>query len=681
MPDSKPAYLDQLDLSVRARNCLRRNGIISVDQLLVIDDNSLLKIRGMGESTIAELRLEVQNFLMANPSHKPSLSQNAAVDPDGSVMQEISIGHLLSDSGALLSTPDDIKIDALHLSTRTKQALLRGKILYVRQLATKSTTELLDIKNLGGKALEEIQQCLEDFMLNKAIYEKSSDELLKDVHEVITEMDSYPLLHNKHYLLLPLQEISVVRLALPTRTLIYLRSKHVNTVFDMLKRKSILLDLTPLDWQYAESYLDWLVQNQETWTFEIQNKGINPFQTRFLRNHSIELQITDWLSVVNERQREVIAQRYGLFGTPLTLEEVGCILKLTRERVRQLQKVAERILLHHLFCIRPLIFQINQVITKNGWVMSLSELMDQMWISQEVIFGKIEFTGVIDLLSGITTDIVIAKSREFVVVLPYSLSDVAVIQKRFRRLLNKNMVPTPINELVVECQALKDSDEPVIPKQYLLACINTDPEIEILEDDLVALTKWANRRTDKIIVALRTIGKPAHFSTICEYTNALLPEDQQTTAHNLHAQIGRLNDIFVRVGHGIFGLVEWGLHDDGNVANAAVRVLENAGYPLHIDAITSEVLRTWDVNTSSVYAAVQQDERIIGIGNGVFYLRSNKGFVDQTATIEHVGFGDLFGDQISKWQDELGFQQMPGEFDTTAEVDRIREIGLDFFSV
>ncbi len=681
MPDPKPTYLDQLNLSVRARNCLRRNGIISVEQLLLTDDNSLLKIRGMGVRTIAELRLEAQNFLMANPDYKPYLSQNIAVDPDGTVMQENSISHLLTDSGDLLSIPDDIKIDALHLSTRTKQALIRGHIFHVRQLATKSITELLDIKNLGEKALEEIQQCLEDFMLSEAINEKTSDELPKDVDEAIPETDSYPLLNNRHYLLLPLQEILVVRLALPVRTLIYLKSKHANTVFDVLKRKSILLDLTPLDWQHVENYLDWLVQNHETWMFEIQNKGINPFQTRFLRNHSIELQITDWLSVVNERQQEIIAQRYGLFGVPLTLEEVGCSLNLTRERVRQLQKVAERILRNHLFCIRPLIFQINQIITKNGWVMSLSALMDQMRIFHEVIFGKIEFTGVIDLLSSITTDIVIAKSREFVVVLPYSLGDVAVVQKRFRRLLDKNMVPMPINELVFEYQNQEDSDEPVILTQYLLACINTDSEIEILDDDLVALTKWANRRTDKIIMALRTIGKPAHFSAICEYTNALLPEDQQTTAHNIHAQIGRLNDIFVRVGHGIFGLVEWGLHDDGNVANAAVRVLENVGYPLHIDAVTSEVLKTWDVNASSVYAAVQQDERIIGIGNGVFCLRSNKGFVDQTATMEHVGFGDLFGDQMSKWQDELGFQQMPEEFDTTVEVDRIREIGLDFFSV
>lgn len=47
------------------------------------------------------------------------------------------------------------------------------------------------------------------------------------------------------------------------------------------------------------------------------------------------------LDVLDEREKEILASRYGLNGeTPLTLEEVGEKFKVTRERIRQLQKTS-----------------------------------------------------------------------------------------------------------------------------------------------------------------------------------------------------------------------------------------------------------------------------------------------------------------------------------------------------
>jgi RNA polymerase primary sigma factor len=47
------------------------------------------------------------------------------------------------------------------------------------------------------------------------------------------------------------------------------------------------------------------------------------------------------LDVLDEREREILASRYGLNGeAPLTLEEVGEKFKVTRERIRQLQKTS-----------------------------------------------------------------------------------------------------------------------------------------------------------------------------------------------------------------------------------------------------------------------------------------------------------------------------------------------------
>src|SRR5262245_15332794 len=53
----------------------------------------------------------------------------------------------------------------------------------------------------------------------------------------------------------------------------------------------------------------------------------------------IEKIITDILGTIDrEREREIIARRFGLFDRKETLEQIGELLGITRERVRQLEK-------------------------------------------------------------------------------------------------------------------------------------------------------------------------------------------------------------------------------------------------------------------------------------------------------------------------------------------------------
>src|SRR3954466_5287399 len=43
-------------------------------------------------------------------------------------------------------------------------------------------------------------------------------------------------------------------------------------------------------------------------------------------------------SVEREREREIVSRRFGLFDRKETLEQIGELLGITRERVRQLEK-------------------------------------------------------------------------------------------------------------------------------------------------------------------------------------------------------------------------------------------------------------------------------------------------------------------------------------------------------
>src|SRR2546427_12551582 len=56
---------------------------------------------------------------------------------------------------------------------------------------------------------------------------------------------------------------------------------------------------------------------------------------------AVDLQpiVTDVLNTIErDREREIISRRFGLFDRKETLEQIGELLGITRERVRQLEK-------------------------------------------------------------------------------------------------------------------------------------------------------------------------------------------------------------------------------------------------------------------------------------------------------------------------------------------------------
>ena len=109
--------------------------------------------------------------------------------------------------------------------------------------------------------------------------------------------------------------------------------------------------------------------------------AINPFEN--LRNKSLIHDINKMVDNLDEREAKIIRMRFGLNNEkPKTLEEVGLIFSITRERVRQLQNMA--------------LSKMRKSMTKKEQQRNAEEIreenleMQKMGVLQEFIQSKIE---------------------------------------------------------------------------------------------------------------------------------------------------------------------------------------------------------------------------------------------------------------------------------------------------
>ncbi len=140
--------LSEFELSVRARNCLKKMNIGTIGELMSRTEAELLAYKNFGETSLNEIKA-----LLVKKGLRLGLSPDD-VDPE-TLEQEAPAKPAVAPTGqqAILARP----VSELELSVRARRCLQRLNILTFGDLTQYSEGELLAARNFGQTSLNEIK--------------------------------------------------------------------------------------------------------------------------------------------------------------------------------------------------------------------------------------------------------------------------------------------------------------------------------------------------------------------------------------------------------------------------------------------------------------------------------------------------------------------------------------------
>ncbi len=332
---------------------------------------------------------------------------------------------------------------------------------------------------------------------------------------------------------------------------------------------------------------------------------------------NIESTVRDILGTIErEREREIVSRRFGLFDRRETLEQIGELLGITRERVRQLEKVVVTKLkavakdLPHMAEIEK---TLGDHLTKMGNVARVSDLSAKLTTDN----SKIDQSRVAFLAQLSPKMAVIDDNDHF-------FHSVGLAAEHTEKAIREHVTK------IIE--AIKKINEPTSIEKVAEGVGSKNPaHVEALAgisknianlNGRWGLIKWpmVNPKNirDKIYVILHESKEPMHFS---EISTAIKKSDfkrKDVTTQAIHNELIK-DKRFVLIGRGIYALREWG-YKKGTVADVIAEVLKKEAGPLHRDEIVRRVLKTRRVKETTILLNLQGKPQFKRVAKATYAL-------------------------------------------------------------
>jgi DNA-directed RNA polymerase delta subunit len=319
--------------------------------------------------------------------------------------------------------------------------------------------------------------------------------------------------------------------------------------------------------------------------------------------------------IEREREREILTRRFGLYERKETLEQIGELLGITRERVRQLEK--------------------GTLSKLQSQAHTYPEVNEVQSVFQEHLRAMGGAARVRHLAERIKTD---AAERDFAHVAFFATlaPELAVIEDNdyfnhgiVLADLDENKVRDHISQLV---ELIQKHSQPApistFSKKAGHASTEYTESLAHLSKHLIEFkgrwghVKWptVNPKNirDKIHVILSERKEPLHFSEIAEAIRTSDFKRKDVTVQAIHNELIK-DKRFVLIGRGIYALEDWG-YKKGTVADIIAQVLREEGQPMHRDEIISRVLEKRQVKQTTILLNLQGKPQFKRVAKATYAL-------------------------------------------------------------
>lgn len=591
--------IDDFGFSIRVLNCLKRLNIFTIGQLSTMNDEQLMKIRNMGEVSINEIHDKLSQVIpqpwgeinKINSQHKLLFSRESSPP----------LYLLRFDLGLMV----DLFID----NSRVSSFLNRIEIFTIGDLITNwdlitrfSEMGSTTYKNIGDFLREPV--CQPENML--------SNEYMQSVIENVGDH--------------PLAETS-----LPELIKDILLENGLTTIVDVITNFHLLSSKFKIEYEDRKEIIShisfWLRNPENVCSKEILINPLNIGVANPDQEIDPEESVRLFFSSISERNFQVISNLYGFFdASPKTLRVVSDRYAVSKERVRQIKLNAIRKVsnLKSYNYLMPVLGQIYQFVQKEGGLISESKLS----LSRSDIFPELKiiiapflrFIFETRIEKSCKLPIHFIKEINGYIIEDYSKDSVLGILGKILDILDRESIPLQWNDLFDKL--LKSQGFFTVEESLAIAVCSCAADAGILSQGPNGA--WLNQkkkliREEMIFVTLTHIGEPEHFKVIAKVHNQLFPENQKTP-NSILSVLQAKTDVFARVGRGTYGLLEWGLLKDGNIANTIWRAIKETKTPLSYQEIKTIVLEHWKVDENSIYIALQRDARFKKNKDGKYFL-------------------------------------------------------------
>jgi hypothetical protein len=363
--------------------------------------------------------------------------------------------------------------------------------------------------------------------------------------------------------------------------------------------------------------------------------------------------INNLFNELSDRERDVLMRRYGLISQGgETLESIGNVHNLTRERIRQIETVS--------------IKKLQQLKNLDDYVNNLKRIISQLL---EEHGGLMEKNYLLDILASFSSNGFKAKPEVELKHKNYlNFLITKLLHSEFEEVTNNKMFLNSYKLKYQELTHLEELAEELLKKiGELKKILGTDELIELIyglegykkneeklttkntldianvlkfdfyEEDPVLINKnktlysilravkkieqnkfgfwgvhnWREIKpktiNDKIYLVLTHSTEPMHFEQIADQINEIGFDSKKANAATVHNEL-ILDDKYVLVGRGLYGLKDWG-YKKGTVAEVIEEILNEVKQPLTRDEIIAKVLQKRYVKKATIILALMNKEK------------------------------------------------------------------------